>query len=424
MTRPPLRIIHVIPSLAVRMGGPAVSLVGLATALQTLGADVSVLAIDTANSPKAPTTQRATMKDLPAGCQELDVRLFPAQFPRRFAYAPELQRALVREMDRTDVVHIHTLFLHPQYAAWRAASQARIPWVVSPKGALDPYLRRRGRLRKKATDLLWQRRMLDGAAALHLTSDDERRLVADLAICAPECVIPNGIDTNLYAALPPPHEFRDRFLQGTDGPVILNHGRLTQKKGLDILIAAFARLRPAFPDARLVLVGPDDEGYGAYLRSVAETCGVAQQVVFTDILNGRDLLGALAATDVWALPSHTENFGMAVVEAMAASRAVVTSPQVNIAPDAHAAGALLMVRNEPEDVAAAIAQLLTQPADRHRLGQRAQEYARRFDWNAVGHQFFDLYESIARSREQRTCGKSSAWMLGAINNEGGPDGAN
>ena len=105
------------------------------------------------------------------------MRLFAAQAPRRLAFAPAMYRALQDEARRYDVVHIHSLFLFPQFAAYRAAIAADVPYVVSPRGALDPYLRQRGRFVKAAADRLWQRSMLERAAALHVTS--RRRGAAD-----------------------------------------------------------------------------------------------------------------------------------------------------------------------------------------------------------------------------------------------------
>ena len=119
-------------------------------------------------------------------------------------------------------------------------------------------------------------------------------------------------------------------------------GRISHKKGLDLLIRAFAMVRRDAPTARLAIVGPDDEGLTPELRALAGNEGAAESIVFTGMLSGDAKRAALAAADVWVLPSHSENFGNAVVEALAAGRAAVISPAVNIAAEIEAAGACVV----------------------------------------------------------------------------------
>ncbi len=214
-----------------------------------------------------------------------------------------------------------------------------MPYVVSPRGALDPYLRARSRPVKAIAGVLWQRRLLEGAAALHVTSDEEARLIDDVAPDVPRAVVPNGIRWAEFQDLPPAEEFRRAHLGGHEGPVVMYLGRLSHKKGLDVLVRAFAIVRRDAPDARLAIAGPDDEGLTPSLRALASREGVAGAVTFTGMLRGRDQLAALAAAAVWVLPSHSENFGIAAAEALAAGRAVIVSPNVNIAPEIAAAGA-------------------------------------------------------------------------------------
>ena len=229
--------------------------------------------------------------------------------------------------------------------------------MLSPRGALDPWIRGRRRYIKQANDFLWQRRMLDDADAIHLTTEEEQQLIAPLHIRAPQVVIPNGIEVDRFRGPSDGQRFRERWLGGYKGPLIMNHGRLSAKKGLDVLFQALEIVRTEV-DAHLVFVGADDEGIGNQLRRHIRATNLARHVTIVPPLSGSDLVDAIHSADVWALPSYTENFGMAVVEAMAAGRAVVTSPHVNIAPEASVAGALLMVENSPEAVASALSELL------------------------------------------------------------------
>jgi glycosyltransferase involved in cell wall biosynthesis len=385
-----MRVLHVIPNLAARTGGPPGAVVESSLALARCGVDTTIFATDMAETASARSHARVSAADLPGGADALDVRMFPARRPRRLAFSPDLRRALDEEAGRYDVVHIHSLFLFPQFAAYRAARRSGVPYVVSPRGALDPHLRARNRPLKAINDVLWQRSMLAGAAALHVTSDDEARLLSDVAPSVPRAVVPNGIRCADYDDLPPATEFRSRFLGGHDGPVVLYLGRLSHKKGLDLLIRAFALGRHDVPGARLAIVGPDDEGLTPTLVALAAREGVADAVTFTGMLRGPDKLAALAAAGVWALPSHSENFGIAVAEALAAGRAVVVSPGVNIAPEIAAAGAGIVSDLSVEAFGASIASLLGDDVARARLGRAARDFARRYDWSAVAPQLTPL----------------------------------
>lgn len=392
-----MKILQVVPWLALRAGGTSVVVVGLSRALQDLGADVTIYTTDIAVPAQAYDLRGGvTFEELPAGSADLNIEIFNLRHPYRFVFSPALGRALSANAAEYDVIHIHSLFFYPQYVAWREARRADVPFVVSPHGALDPYLRRRSRVPKRLADLLWQRRMLDGAAAFHLTSHDEARLVADLCVRAPHCVVPIGIDTGLFERLPSAQSFRNRFLAGADVPVILNHGRITEKKGLDVLVPALKRVRSSYPSAVLVLVGPDDEGLANRIRADAYRLELGDAVIFTGPLAGDELMSALAATDVWALPSHSENFGLAMIEAMAAFRPVVTSPNVNIAAAAQSSDALIMVGTSPGAVAEAIVELLDQPDKRRQLGQSAHQFAKRYDWQETGKAFLNLYAAISK----------------------------
>lgn len=391
-----MRVLHVVPSLSVRTGGPAVEVTELSLALGRLGIESSVVATDMAKPAQAWDHRRVTSDDLPASFAALDGQLYRTQRPYRLAFAPDLNRVLRCTMALYDVVHIHSLFLYPQLSAYRHAWKEGVPYVVSPHGALDPYLRRRGRVRKAVVGALWQNTMLARAAALHLTSDEEARLVEDIAPKVPHLVVPNGIDWERFQALPRDRWFREHFLGGSNGPIVMNVGRVSQKKGLDVLIRSFARVVREIPNSWLALVGPDDEGLGRELKRLAADSGVEGRVIFTGMLTGDAMLAALAAADVWALPSHTENFGLAVVEALAAARPVVISPAVNIAPAISSAAAGVVCEQSPEPLAREIVSLLNSPERRRVLGERGRAFARHYDWPVIAVELAAMYANAAK----------------------------
>jgi glycosyltransferase involved in cell wall biosynthesis len=388
-----MRVLQVIPTLAARTGGPPVAVVESSLALRRCGVESAIFSTDLNAAASAPRHGRVSLADMPPGAESLELHTFPARPPRRLAFSPGLYASLGSAVAEYDLVHIHSLFLFPQFAAYRQAWARRVPYVVSPRGALDPYLRGRGRAAKAVAGALWQDAFLSRAAAIHVTSEEERALSADVAPHVPRFVVPNGIRCYGYAELPDPAAFRRRFLPD-GGPLVVFLGRLSHKKGLDILIRAMAGVRRDVPGCTLAVVGPDDEALTPALRAEAAACGVADRVVFTGMLSGEAKLEALAAADVWALPSRGENFGNAVVEAMAAARPVVISPAVNIAPEIAFAGAGIVADGSPDAFAAAIVRLLLDDEQRSRLGVRAHSFAARYDWAIVAPRLAAMYRSV------------------------------
>jgi glycosyltransferase involved in cell wall biosynthesis len=332
--------------------------------------------------------------ELPPGAHLADVRLFPTAPPRRFATSPSLARALRDEVERFDVVHIHSLWLYPSLVAARAAHAHGVPYVISTHGMLDPYLRRRGRARKGLTQAIWQNRALRRAALLHFTADDEARLAADVVPVGRHAVIPNPIDWESFQDLPDGHVFRRDRLGGHEGPVVLALGRLSRKKAHDVLVRAFARVLEVERTAVLAIVGPDDDGLKPELHALARGIGIGDRVVFTGSVSGPERLGALAAADVFALPSHGENFAVAVVEALAAGVAAVISPGINIAPELGRAHAAVIAEPADEPFAAALLELLSDDSARRSVGERGREFTRGYDRREVAGRFHEAYGSI------------------------------
>jgi glycosyltransferase involved in cell wall biosynthesis len=390
-----MRVLHVIPGLSARQGGPPAALTASCVALQQRGVETAIFTTDLAGPASSARVDRLVATDLPRGAENVDVRIFSARRPLRFAYAPGLYEALRREAHLYDLMHVHGLYLYPTLAAFRAARKQALPYVVSPRGTLDPALRHRSRRLKAINDLLWQRRMLDEAAVLHYTTSEEAALAGDLRFRAPAAIVPNGFDCSEFQLPGDAAGFRDRHLEGFRGQIVLSLGRISHKKGIDILIRALPAIAERLPDVRLVIAGPDDEGLMSQLCALASAEGVQHLVVFTGMLRENERLAAFAAASAWALPSKTENFGNVVVEAMAAGVPVVISPEVNLASEIAPARAGLVRERIPERFAEAITSLLEDDDLRSELVARGRAFASRFDFGEVGPLLIDMYARYA-----------------------------
>ena len=249
-----------------------------------------------------------------------------------YGYAPDLLPWLRANGGRFDRVIVNGLWQYPGFAVWRRFAGSATPYFVFPHGMLDPWFKRTYPLKHLKKWLYWpwgEYRVLRDARAVIFTSDEERRLAREsfwLYRCR-EMVAPLGVETPETSAA---DEFFARFPKLSGNRIVLFLGRLHVKKGCDILIDAFARIAPRDSQVVLVLAGPDQGGWARELRARAATSGVADRIVFTGMLEGSLKWSALHAADVFILPSHQENFGLSVVEALACRLPVLITKRVNI----------------------------------------------------------------------------------------------
>jgi len=345
--------------------------------------------------------------DVPLGQQVLKegvkIFFFPVHTPRFWGTSIPLAQALRQEIKNYELVHIHCLYLfHHQVAAY-CCQKWRVPYLISIHGALDPFLYRRHRWRKSVMEWLLQNRNFKKAAALHFTSEEEKDLATPYIGKAPGVVIPLGLDISEYENLPDPGEFRRRFPEVLGKKIILFFGRLNFKKGLDILVKAFAKVARNREDAHLVLAGPPDPDFGEKVRGWLADEGILARATFTGMLLGEEKLAVLRDADIFVLPSYTENFGIAVIEAMACGLPVVISNKVNIWREVEAGGAGRVGPCQVEWFATAMEELLAREDWRQRLGEGGRALVReKFQWATIASLLEETYVSIIASSQNHT----------------------
>ena len=379
MTGGPLKLLHVIHTLDPAGGGAVNAARSMCAALAARGHEVSLYA----TGPQAVDQQGAYR-----------TRIFPMEFGP-MAVSAGLMRAL-RETAELDLVHIHMLYRFPQSAAAFVSRRSAVPYCVQPHGALEPvlYHKRERRSAKRLYEKLVENRNLNNAAGLIYTAEGEKQAVDFLKLRAPAFVVPLGID------LPQVEPVRGLFRQSRgleDKELIVWMGRLVPIKGLDILVRAFARLARVRPSAVLVLIGPDTGNLADGLRGLMAELGLAPgRVIFTGMLQGEEKQRALKDADVFVLPSHTENFALAAVEAMALGCPAIVSQGVKTAPDIAAAGAGLVVAMDAAALETAMDRMLDDGAMRAGMGEAARRFARGFGWPMVIERLEQAYRAMIR----------------------------
>lgn len=379
-----MRILHVIPSYLpeVRYGGPIFATHALCKALAARGHDVEVYT--TSHDGSAPKSGAQRTLD------GIRVSYFASDFLQRLSWAPGMAAKLSETIGTFDVAHMQSTYLWPTWAAARIARRMRVPYVLSPRGMLvKEMIRRRNTLVKSAWIALAERRNVERAAALHVTSELEAGYLSAFGWNLPPLAnIPNGVDDEIVTG-----EISAEVREATrTQPYALFFGRLSWKKGLDRLLRAFATTR----EGTLVIAGTDDEGLSAALRKLANELGLGARVrILPRTILGAEKAALYARARVFVLPSYSENFGNAVLEAMAAGIPVVVTPEVGAAEIVSRSGGGAIVSGDPQTLGPAIAQFMNDEVHVRMAGEAGRNYVKQnCSWQSVAEKMEALYRGL------------------------------
>ena len=385
-----MKILHVIASIAPRYGGPSKACFEMARAVARMGHTASIYTTNQDGSAElhVPTHE-------PVFREGVEIRYFPIQRPRSWSVSIPLALALRRAIPEYDLVHLHSLYLFHGAAAGHYCRKYGVPYLIRPHSTLDPFIYRRHRLRKSLAELLFEHRNIKHAAAIHFTTEEERRLAEPYTFQTPGIVVPLGLELSAYENLPEPDSFRSRHPETRGKRIILFYGRINFKKGLDILVRAFGSVARLRDDAHLVIAGPDNEGWARRVRGWLLDEGVCDRATFTGMLQGTDALALMRDAEMLVLPSHSENFGISVIEAMACGLPVIISDRVNIFREVEASLGGRVAPLRPDAFAHAMVDLLDHPEMARQMGQCGRAFVRaHYDWSTVAVALQDAYRSV------------------------------
>lgn len=386
-----MKILHVIPDLMPATGGPVTAVLGMAEAEAALGHEVTIAATDYG------------LKDPPvaAGVQ---ITVYRCTFSG-WRWSPGLARALPGLVASSDIVHIHTVWEHPAWAAAGVCRKLAKPYVLSPCGMLTGWCLSQSALKKKAYLRFAAAPVIRSASAMHFTTEEE--MAASLTFGNEDrCIIvPGGLHAEVFHDLPDAGAFCRRFPELENKRIVLFLGRLHYVKQPDVVIKAFSRVSGIDDRLALAMAGPAEPAYLAKLKSLAAELGLAGKVIFTGLLQGDAVREAFGAAELFVLPSRHENFGIAVAEAMAAGCPVVISPEVNLAGEVRAANAGIVSKSDPISTASAMERLIDNKHMRVEMGKSGRILAlEKFTWFRVAVDLIAVYEDILSSRQT-----SRAW---------------
>jgi glycosyltransferase involved in cell wall biosynthesis len=327
----------------------------------------------------------------PVDLDGVNVWYSPARWPRRIYRAPDLKDNVRSMLSANTIVHLHSVFLWPTWAAARSSRRIKTPYLISPRGMLvKDLIRKRSRMAKSAWIRIIERSNIEQASAIHMTSDLEAAELECFGWQLPRrFVVPNGIDD----PLPCSGDVSEDILAATaEQPAVLFLGRISWKKGLDRLLRAFA----STPSGSLAIAGTDDEGLAPQLVKLSEELGIADRVrILPRTIVGAEKEHLFAAARAFVLPSHSENFGNTVLEAMRRGVPVVTTPEVGAAAIVRNSGGGIVTAGDPESLGDAICSLERDPKRARAMGAAAKCYVMaNYSWDQIAARMEDAYQSL------------------------------
>jgi glycosyltransferase involved in cell wall biosynthesis len=325
-----VNILHIIRSVNPADGGPIEGIKQLGATLNGAGHHVEILSLD---SPAAPFVKDSPLPVYPLG-----------PTVSKYGYSSRMIPWLRANHRKYDCVVVNGLWQFHGFGTWLALHKAETPYVVYTHGMLDPWFRYQYPLKHLKKWLYWpwaEYRVVRDAKAVLFTCEEERLLARKSfwLYQSKEVVAGYGTATPQGDPASEMQEFFGKYGTLRDKKLVLFMGRIHPKKGCDLLIEAFATVLRQEEDCHLVMAGPDQTGWQESLRQRAAQLGLTSRITWTGMLSGKMKWGALRAADVFVLPSHQENFGIAVAEALAVGLPTLISDKVNIWREVDADGA-------------------------------------------------------------------------------------
>ena len=397
-----MKLLCVIPSYwpAFQCGGPITSVHALNRALVKKGVDVTVYTSSVGLDGRVPVYREVNVDGIKVTYfRSAKFSSFMSSTSWRFSL--QMTKALKNNMKVFDVVYIVEIWSYSTAVAAYYCRQYSKPYIISPRGTLYPYTISKKAWKKWPYYKLVAKRDLRGAAVIHYTTKDEaEKCHSFLGLKNQFIIIPHGLHLPEFDGLPTKGSLRDHYPALKDKKVILFLSRINWKKGLDILSKAYGKLARERKGVHLLIVGPDEGGYEEKVRGWLREEGVLERVTFTGMLKGKEKLEAFAGSDLFVLPSYSENFGMAVIEAMACRLPVIISNQVGIYREVQNAGAGLIVQPDNAALYSALIRLLDNNQEALDMGKRGREQVEeQFAIEKIADSMVGAFKGVIESRQ-------------------------
>ncbi len=386
-----MKILIVIPALGSVYGGPSKSVVELAQALGSLNINVDLVTTNANGATKLEVPLQTWITE-----KYYRIQYFPYWGPGDYKISFCLTQWLFCHVTDYDLVHTNAIFSYAVLPAYWACQQQRVPYVIAPRGMLEPWALSYKAWKKRFYYTFLEKPALQHASAVQMLASTEAERTKPLNLNAPLIIVPNGIHIQDFEFLVEPELFYQKFPATRNKTLILFLGRVDPKKGLDLLAVAFAKVHAQFSQTHLIVAGPDNIGFLPTAQGYFTQSGCLNAVTFTGMLTGSLKYAALAAVTVYVAPSYSEGFSMSVLEGMASGLPCVITSGCNFPEAAEAA---YVVNIDADEIADALIQCLKHPQRAKAIGDRARQLIfEKYTWDRIASTLIEVYTAILKKQ--------------------------
>ena len=389
-----MKILNICPSYhpAFKYGGPIQSTYLLNKTLARKGISVSVLTTNAGLEGR---------EDIPinkwVNLEGVNVKYIKYCGYEHYNFSLSYLFQTIKEVRKFDIIYIPAIWNFPVLIGSIASILSQKPFIISPRGSLyEETFKIKSKNKKIFYYYLFAKHYIVKATAIHFTAAPEKEeFFSYFKLNNKSFIIPNGIDLSKFKNLPDKGSFISKYPMLKGKKYILFLGRITPKKGLDILVKAFKSLSQEYEDLHLIIAGPNNEGYEEKIKVLLKELKVIEKVLFVGMLTGKEKISAFVDSEIFILPSYSENFGMAVIEAMACGVPVIISNKVGIYKEIDENKAGIVVDVTPESLYNGIKSLLSDEGLKKETAMRGKRFVENYyNINRVADMMIKAYEEI------------------------------
>ena len=391
-----MKVLHVISNFSESYAGMAIACRELAENQVKIGIHSTVITSDL-DYPSGKIKKIINQRIIE---NEVNV-IYCSVLVKSFVFSFKLLAKIKEEVKNADIVHIHGLYRFPQTFASFYSKLIGKPYIISPHGSLNPkvYNKKQRIIFRRIYQKFIESKNLKYSSKIHFTAIDEKENANFLIPPNKGIVIPNGIEINNYKSLPEKGFFKNEFHIKTNLFKILFLGRISKIKGLDLLLPSIAQVVKKIPNTILLIVGPDYENYKKELELIIKSLKIESNVKFVGKLNRNEINKAYVDSDLFVLPSYSENFGLTIVESLACGCPVIISKNVNISNEINKNELGKVVNLDPNEITKEIINFYYKSdSEKKELKQKIRDFTLEYyNWDKSALAFENLYRQLINS---------------------------